>query len=272
MVRCLALSTVLVLGLLAVTVPPAQVADDAPNVSAVSAIPGWMLNFFRLLQGRNGPVSTSMEPREITLVGRTGFTVRLRVPEAYIDRAGKVELAESGASGTGGFVDIVAFLPDMLPKHLAEQAGHKIHGPGIGGVFLGSEDRVGIVVYPPLPVSWASQVERAKKNYIYDRDADGFVVYYQRLPYSPDGNPPRFKDVLIPLGSEDAIIECSLGKVGQRLGCSVSVPQEAPMRIEIHLWNTHLSEWREIVSKARALVNSFIEAHWRTGTKALNSE
>jgi len=259
MMNRLALSTVLVLGLLTVTAPQAQVADEVPDALA---IPNWMSHFLRSLQSRNGPVNTSMEPREVTLVSRTGSTVRLRVPEAYIDRVGKVELAESGTpGGAGGFIHLVAYLPDMLPKHLAEQAGHKVHGPGIGGVFLDSEDRVDIIAAPVVPVSWAFQVEMAKKKYPYDRDADGFAVYYQTLRLSPDSKPWRSKDVLIPIGVEDAIIECTLGQNGQRLGCSVSVPQEDAVKLDVNLKSAHLSQWREIVSKARALVNSFIEAH-----------
>ena len=258
MISRLALSTMLVLGLLPVAAPQAQVADEAPDASA---IPAWMLHFFGWLQSRNGPVSTSMEPREITLVSRTGSTVRLRVPEAYIRRAGGLDLIENAADGTpGGNVVIVAYLPDMLPKHLAERAGHKVHGPGIAGVYVASEDEVRIDVNPESPVAWAQQIERAKKNFTYDRDADGFAVYYKKLSYSPDGKRQRYEDVLIPLGREDAVIDCALGQSGERLGCNVSVPQEGPVRLEVQLWSTHLMQRREIVSKARSLVNSFIQA------------
>src|SRR5215467_14355769 len=58
----LALSTVLVLGFLAVTVPQAQVADDVTDAPILSDS---MLHFLKRLQSRDGPVSTSMESREV---------------------------------------------------------------------------------------------------------------------------------------------------------------------------------------------------------------
>jgi len=58
----LALSTVLALGFLAVTAPQAQVADDATDAPILSDL---MLHFLKRLQSRDGPVSTSMESREV---------------------------------------------------------------------------------------------------------------------------------------------------------------------------------------------------------------
>jgi hypothetical protein len=253
----LVLSAVLVLGLLAVTAPRAQVVDGGPDAAVV---PDWMWNFLRWLQGRNGPVSTSMEPREVTLVSRTGSTVRLRVPEAYIDRAGGRWMMENGSEEKpGGGVVLLVYLPGMLPKYAAEQAGYKVHGPGIGGVYLNSEDEVRIDVSPVTPVAWAREIETVKENYTYDRNTEKYAVYYKTIRGS--GAPQRYRDVLLPLESEDAIIDCALSQSGERLGCRLSVPQEGPVKLEIGLWSTHLPEWREIVSKARTLVNSLIEVH-----------
>jgi hypothetical protein len=240
---------VLVLGLLTVTAPRAQVADAA-------TVPDWMRNFLTWLRSRNGPVSTSKEPREVTLVSRTGSTVRLRVPEAYILRRGGRWMIENGAEGkAGGGVVLLVFLPGMLPKYAAEQAGYKVHGPGIGGVYLNSEDEVRIDVGPVTPVAWTREIETVKNNYTFDSNTEKYAVYYKTIRSSGK----RYRDVLLPLESGDAIIDCALSQSGERLGCTLSVPQEGPVKLEIGLWSTHLPEWREIVSKARALANSLIE-------------
>jgi hypothetical protein len=248
----LALSAVLVLGLLAIAAPRTQLTGGGPT-------PDWRGNFLGWLRGRNGPVSTSMASREVILVSRTGSTIRLRVPEAYIHRAGGREMIENVSEGKpGGGVVMEVYLPDLLPRHLAEQAGYKVHGPGIGGIYLRSEDEVRIDISPVTPVSWAREIELAKSKYTYDHNTENYAIYYQTLPADAHR---RFKDVLIPLESEDAIIDCALSQSGERLGCTLSLPQEGPTKLQIGLWSTHLPEWPEIVSKARVLVNSVIEVH-----------
>ena len=204
-----------------------------------------------------------MKPREITLVSRDGRTVRLHVPEAYIYKAGGREMIENAAQGRpGGSVEILAFLPDMLPKHLAEPAERKVFGPGIESSFTTSENALLIDVIPADPVNWVRFLERTKERYTYDRDADGFAVYYQIIRAPDDGTKPwRSTEFLIPLGSEDAIIECGLSQSGRRLRCNVRVPQQDSVRLELLISSSYLSEWREIWSKARALVATFVQHH-----------
>jgi hypothetical protein len=221
--------------------------------------------FVKWLESGNGPASTSMKPREVTLVGHPGPRVRLRVPEAYINRVAGIEMIENGNDKYTGSVSIVGFLPDLLPKHLAEQAGHKVHGSGafhgygIFGLYLQSDDMVPITIVPKWPASWAFRVEQTKRQYTFDRDAEGFSIYYDTIRSSRDGTRLKYKEVLIPIGSEDAIIHCTLSQTGERLGCNLEVPPESDLiQFDFGLWSTHLPERAQIEPRVRALVRSFI--------------
>jgi hypothetical protein len=241
----------LALGLLAAGISRAQILDEAPR-----ALPPFLQTFVEWLQSRNKPTAI-MEPREVALVSRAGTLTRLRVPIAYIDRGGGRELIEDGSRDRpGGFVSIVAYLPDLKPRYLAEQARDK---PSIGGLlFDDNEHRLGLVVSAANPENWTSKVERTKRYYTFDRDDGEFHVYFDVLRSRHESERRRWKEILIPIGAEDAIIDCALGRVGQRLGCEVSIPQEDIVQVKFMMWNTQLGQWRSIVAKAVSFTKTLI--------------
>src|SRR5437763_4071332 len=104
MIDRLAVSALLAICFLTASTPLA-IAEDSlltPSLSLVDIL------FLKWLQSRNGPASTSMKPREVTLVGHPGPSFRLRIPEAYIDRAAGVEMIQNGDDKYTGFVSILA--------------------------------------------------------------------------------------------------------------------------------------------------------------------
>jgi hypothetical protein len=197
-----------------------------------------------------------MEPREITLVSRAGAITRLRVPTAFIDRGGGRELFENGSKdGPGGFVAVVAYLPDLIPRFLAEQTRNAVSGSPAAGLVLDDyEHGVMLHVTAANPENWTSRVERTKQRYTYDRDEGEFHVYFDVLRSLGR----RWKEILIPIETEDAIIECSLAQTGRRLGCEVLVPQKGMIRIDFHMSSTQLHQRKSVVAKGEALINTWI--------------
>jgi hypothetical protein len=222
------------------------------------SIPSQPWKFLRWLQSRNGPATSSMKPREVTLVNRSGDMTRLLVPAAYVDRGGGWELIVSGTSDhPGGFVTLQAYLPELLPKLIAEQMGYKVHGPVRLGIYLASEDMVSIRISPANAFNWERHVQWTKERYTYERDADGYAIYYETLHLQNTGS-WRSKEVLIPIGDPEVVIECALSQTRERLGCNVEVPSDGVVQLNFMIWSTHLVERHEIEAKVRALVDSFV--------------
>jgi len=100
-------------------------AEDRSNSTPPSDIPGpnrlWFLEPF--MSFNRGP-SKSMEPVTLELRNRGGSDkpIILRVPRAYI-----AEVAEPDQR-VQSYVTLVVYLPDYLPRALADQAGLKTRG------------------------------------------------------------------------------------------------------------------------------------------------
>src|SRR5262249_24841308 len=145
---------------------------------------------------------------------------------------------------------------DLIPRYLAEQTRNAGSGSPTAGLVLDDyEQRVGLHVTAANPENWTSRLEQAKLKYTYERDEGEFHVYFDVLrPLER-----RWKEILIPIGTEDAIIDCSLDRTGsRRLGCEVSVAQKGIVQMYFIMWSGQLHQWRSIVARGEALVNMWI--------------
>jgi hypothetical protein len=225
---------------------------DQPSLSLFDEI------FLRWLQSRNGPATTSMEPRDVTLVSVTGKAVKLRIPEAYIDRAGGRDLTQTATTERpSGSVSMLTFLPDLLPKHLAAQAGHMVHGKGCCGIYVDSPDRVHITIWPRR-TEWSGYVAVIKRNHPFDRIADGYEVHFSTYRMSPDAPKIKYEEILIPLDTEDAVIHCGFSQKGERIACTIELAFDEVMAITFSLSNIHLPERKAVETKVRQLIASMI--------------
>jgi hypothetical protein len=257
--RTTAVRTLLVALAVGFVVTGGSRAQNSDEPSRAPTLPAFVQSFIERLQSRNKPTA-NMEPREIALVSRAGGVTRLRIPTAYINRVGGRELFENGSKdGPAGFVAIVAYLPDLIPRYLAEQTRNAVSGSPPTRLALDDyEQGVMLHVTAANPENWISRLERTKRQYTYDRDEGEFHVYFDAMQPLRDSEGRRWNEILIPIGTEDAIIECSLGQTGRRLGCRISLAQKGIVYIDSHMWSGQLHQWRSIVARGEALTNMWI--------------
>jgi hypothetical protein len=67
-------------------------------------------------------MSTGMEPVAVDLTNRAGKVIALRIPRAYVAQV------SDPSEDVQTLVNVVVYLPDYLPRFLADQAGQKTHG------------------------------------------------------------------------------------------------------------------------------------------------
>jgi hypothetical protein len=256
--RMAAVWTLLVALAVGLVVTGGSRALNSDESSRAPKLPAFVQSFIERLQSRNKPTA-NMEPRAITLVSRAGAATRLRVPTAYINRVGGRELFEDGSKdGAGGFVAIDAYLPDLIPRYLAEQTRNAVGVSPAEWAALDNEQRVALHVTAANPENWTSRLEWTKRKYTYERDEGEFHVYFDVLQSRHESERRRWREMLIPIETEDAIIECNLSRTGRRLGCYVYVPQKGAVQMYFIMWSTRLHQWRSIVARGEALTNMWI--------------
>jgi len=87
-----------------------------------------------------------MDPVTVELTNRANKVIALRIPPAYI-----AQISQPGEISQT-FITLAVYLPDYLPRFLADRAGHKTRGEIINGIELRSNEEIEIDLRAPVYV------------------------------------------------------------------------------------------------------------------------
>jgi hypothetical protein len=230
-------------------------AEEQTGAPRLRDIPGpnplWFLG---PLVPSSPKINTSMEPVAVDLTNRAGKVMALRIPRAYIAQL------SNPSEDAQTFVNVVVYLPDYLPRFLADQAGQKTHGEVVNGIELNSHDEIVIDIQVTAPGTMAKFIEWKRGNHIYAGTFEGkFDLYYD--VYQPPQGPPKPRKesgYLIPQGRDDLIITFRSNlATSKMLGCRMQFELEDLM-LEVSFWSTNLDQYIKIKDAVTELVTSFI--------------
>jgi hypothetical protein len=231
-------------------------AEGQTGASPPHDIPGpnplW---FLEPLMPRSSNPSTSMDPVAIDLTNGAGKVIALRVPRAYIAQVSQPrEIAQS-------FINLAVYLPDYLPRFLADRAGHKTRGEMINRVRLRSEDEIEIAMRVTAPGTIAKFIESKRSNRIYGGTSkDTFDLYYDvyQPPHQASPVPRRESGYLIPQGRDDLIINFATNlKTSEMLGCRMEF-ELGDLDLQVAFSSKHLDQYTTIRDRVSELVRPFI--------------
>jgi len=196
-----------------------------------------------------------MEPVAIELTHRGDKPISLRVPRAYIR-----EISQPGEIAQT-FITLVVYLPDYLPRALADQAGHTTRGQVINGIQLRSKEEIAIYVRATRPGAIAKYIELQRSDRIHGGTFEGkFDLYYDVYQPSPQAQPTPRKEsgYLIPLDRDDLIISFYVNlNTSEMLGCRMQFELER-LSLEVSFSSKYLSEYTLIRDRISELIQPFI--------------
>jgi hypothetical protein len=225
-----------------------------------SDLPGpnrwWFLSPW--LGSTTGRPSSSMQPISVQLARLNGKTLeplslptRLCIPRAFI---GDVSEPERPVQS---YVTLVVYLPDYLPRFLAEKAGSETRGEIINGIRLRSESE--IIITLKQSGSIKKFIESIKAEKIFGGTyLDEFNVYYDVKQVSPSSpRLPRLESgYLVPIGEADTYITfLKNGRMEIPFGTMRFNYRE--LEIDVLFAGKDLAKYQEVRNRTTELVKSF---------------
>jgi hypothetical protein len=266
MLKLLGIGTLLVSVVLSIMEEAIVLAEEphAKNCGAdheTSELPGpnrwWFLSPWQGFTGK--AASSSMERVSIQLANLNGKTLEpmsvrttLCVPRAYIG-----DVAQPARS-VHSYVTLVVYLPDYLPRFLAEKAGFQTQGEIVNGIQLRSEAEMIITLKQSGSIK--KFIEWIQGDRIFGGTyLDKFNVYYnvkQNSATSP--RVPRLESgYLVPI-SEDETIITFLKNGRMEIPFGIMQFNYRELGIDVSFAGEDLTKYQEVRNRTTELVKSFI--------------
>ena len=164
-------------------------------------------------------------------------------------------------------IDLIVYLPGLLPKWDAEKAGYQMFVVNSRGLKLPADNEVVIKLSP----SSSGGVEREfhdlidKRGVRFDGIRDNAFEVYTITKENASGtflpNPDR-GEYLRPLGRDDAFIQCTnLQMAPADTRCSIHTQFSSKLALLITFTRSRLADWASMEAKVKKLVASFIVAN-----------
>jgi hypothetical protein len=200
--------------------------------------------------------SSSMEPVSFELTNSAQTTTRLRIPRAYISR-----VSEPGQVSQS-FVRLAVYLPDYLPRFLADQAGHQTRGKLVKGIELRSPDELGITVEATIPGAEAKIIDSVRSRTLAGgKFGEEFEIRYHARLLSPDSEPVPRKEsgYLIPIARNDFSISFAASpSTGEMIGCTLRFSFKDRLAVQVSFSAKQLDRYREIREAVSEMLDRFI--------------
>lgn len=191
-------------------------------------------------------------------IGKPEFRSRptaLRIPRSYI-----AQVSDPGQK-IQSFITLVVYLPDYLPRALADKAGLQTRGELVNGIQLRNKAEIEIDLRATVPGSTKKFNERVKQDRILGENSDDKLkVYYnvlQKTPTSPR-LPRKESGYLIPTDGEDVRIDFFTNlATSEMTGCRMHFEYEN-IELQVAFAGVHLSQYSEIRDRVLELVKPLI--------------
>jgi hypothetical protein len=232
-------------------------ATAAAALSLRDNIPGpdrfW---FMGPLSPFGASASSSMKPVELELVTSAKKSVPLKIPRAYIATISEPERTQQS------FINLVVYLPDYLPRTLADKAGHQTQGKSVGGFRLRSPDEIVITLKPSVRGLEGKLIESIKGYALSGGEyRQGLEIYYHKQypAGSTEPIPDKHSGFLIPIGRDDFRIRfVSSPKTGKMVGCALMFNLSDDVQVEASFPAEHLDEYEQIRKIVSELISRFL--------------
>jgi len=234
-----------------------SLAQAQAGESPLQDIPGpnhlWFLEPF---MPKSSSPSTSMEPVTIELTNRAGKVILLNIPRAYI-----AEISDPRQTDQT-YVTLAVYLPDYLPRFLADRAGHKTRGEKINNIELRSSDEIAVYLRVTAPGTIAKSIMWTRSNRINGGTyKEKFDLYYDVSRPTPQAQPQPRKEFeyLIPHNRDDLVIRCA-ANVGasEMLGCRMKFERE-DLELQVAFSSKYLDNYSEIKDRVLEIVGTFFK-------------
>jgi len=212
--------------------------------------------FFEPFMLRLSTPSTDMDPVTVELTNRANKVIALRIPPAYI-----AQISQPGEISQT-FITLAVYLPDYLPRFLADRAGHKTRGEIIDGIELRSNEEIEIDLRATVPGTVAKSIEWTRSNRINGGTFnDEFDLYYDVFQPPNQAQPHSRKEFryLIPHGRDDLIIRCAANvATSEMLGCRMK-SERKDLELQVAFSSKHLDQYTQIRDRILEIVGSFFK-------------